>query len=271
MRSTFFAILCLALLGACASKRDGLKKQAELYFGAGTQNLMDQEYTLAMQNLLKANELEPNNSEIINNLGMAYYFKGETDSAIKLLNQSIKLNEKNTDARVNLASVYFNLGKINEAEKIYKTVLKDLTYDKQARTYYNLGIVEMNRSNIEGAEKYFKRSITEDENYCPAFFQLGLIQYKRRQFNTSLKNFKEASLGTCYNSPAPIYYQGLVLTELKQYEEARIKFEEINSRFSKSDYAAKARSKTIELNSIESKYKTEDTHASGKMLESPDF
>ncbi len=272
MKSAFFAILCLALLGACASKKEGMKsKQAELYFGAGTQNIMDQEYTLALQNLMKANELEPNNSEIINNLGMSYFFKGEVDLAIKYLEQAIKLNDKNTDAKVNLASIYFNQGKIEESEALYKKVLKDLTYDKHARTYYNLGIVELDKKNVDAAEKYFKRSLVEDDNYCPAYFQLGLVQFKRRQFNTALKNFKEATLGTCYNAPAPVYYQALTLSELRQYEDARIKFEEVITRFSKSDYSNKARVRTLELNKLESSYKTEDTHASRKLLESPDF
>lgn len=272
MRSAFFAILCLALLGACASKKEGMKsKQGELYFGAGTQNLLDQEYTLALQNLIKANDLEPNNSEIMNNLGMAYYFKGEVDLAVKYLEQAIILKDKNTDAKVNLASIYFNQGKADEAEALYKKVLKDLTYEKQARTYYNLGIVEIDRKNTDAAEKYFKRSLVEDDNYCPAYFQLGLMQFKRRQFNTALKNFKEAALGTCYNAPAPVYYQALTLAELKQYEDSRIRFEEVISRFAKSDYATKARAKTLELNKIESRYKMEDMHASGKVLESPDF
>lgn len=272
MKSTFLALLCLMLLGACASKKEGMKsKQAELYFGAGTQYMMDQEYTQALQSLMKANELEPNNSEIINNLGMAYYFKGEVDLAVKFLNQSIKLNDKNTDAKVNLASIYFNQGNADEAEALYKKVLKDLTYEKQARTYFNLGIVEADRKNMDGAEKYFKRSLQEDENYCPSYFQLGLLQYKRRQFNTALKNFKESSLGTCYNAPAPVYYQGLALSELKQFEDARLKFEEVISRFGKTDFAAKARARTLELNKLESKYKAEDFHASRKVLESPDF
>lgn len=257
---------------ACSSTANKTKKrQADLYFGAGTQSLMTQDYTDALKNLLKANELDPGNSGIINNLGMAYYFKGERDLAIKSLKQAIKLDEDNSDAKVNLASIYFRDGDIKNSEKIYKAVLKDLTYEKQARTLYNLGVIELQRLNKVAAENYFKKSIKEDGNFCPSFYQLGLLQYQRKQFNSALKNFKEASMGVCFDSPAAHYHQGLTLTALKRYNEAQMKFDEIDARFKKTEFAAKARAKMMELNELSKNNVSDEFHASGKVLESPDF
>lgn len=272
MKSTLFIILTLILVTSCASKSQELKeKQVGLYFGAGMQNLMDKQYTEALKNFLKANELDPNNSEILNNLGMSYYFKGEKDLAIKTLNKSLKINDDNSDARVNLASIYFQEKRFVEAEKTYKKVLKDLTYDKQTRTYYNLGILELNhKKDVRAAEAYFKKSIKEDDNYCPSYFQLGLIQYNKKQFKTALKNLKEASMGDCYESPAPHYYQALTLIDLGRYDDARIKLDEIETHFKKSIFAAKARAKAIEISNIESR-KSSESHASRKVLESPNF
>ena len=264
--------LSMLMLAACASKNSLQSKQAELYFGAGTQSLMAKEYTEALKNLLEANRLDPNNHEILTNLGMAYYFKGEKNLAIKTLKESVKINNKNSDAKLNLASIYYKDGDFDNAEKLYKKVLADLTYDKQARTYYNLGLLELQaRRDSVAAESYFKKSIKEDDNYCPAYYQLASIQYQRRQFNTALKNFKEASMGTCYESAAPHYYQALAMIELRRFEEARIKLDDIETRFPKTQFAAKARHKAIELNNIENRLKSSEAHASRKVLESPDF
>ena len=272
LKTVCLLTLAALFLVSCASKKDSLEaRQASLYFGAGTQSLMNNDYTEALRNLMKANELDPNNSEILNNLGMAYYFKGERDLALRNLNEAIKQNENNSDARINLASIHFKDGNYSEAERLYKQVLTDLTYDKQARTYYNLGMLEIQaRKNAVAAENYFKKSIKEDDNYCPAYHHLGLIQYNRRQFNSALRNFKEASMGTCYDAPAPHYYQALTMIELRRFEDARLKLDEIDTRFKKSSYAAKARSKAIELNKIENR-KSPESHASRKMFESPDF
>jgi type IV pilus assembly protein PilF len=271
LKSSAMLIMGLLMFTACASKKDDLRsKQAALYFGAGTQSLMDQQYTEALKNLLKANELDPNNTEVLNNLGMAYYFKGEKDLAIKTLNRALKIQEGNSDARTNLASIYYKENRFNEAEKIYKEVLRDLTYDKQARTFYNLGILELNvRKNTVAAENYFKKSIKEDDNFCPSYYNLGLIQYNRRQYNSALNNFKEASMGTCFESPAPNYYQALTLIELRRFDEARMKLDEIDTRFKKSVFAVKARAKAIEINDIENRKSS--AQASRNVLESPDF
>lgn len=269
IRTAMFA--AFLILTSCASNTKVSDKKSGIYFAAGTQSLMSKDYTDALKNLLKANELTPNNSEILNNLGMAYYFKNENDLAIKTLKRSLEINKNNSDARVNLASIYYKAGKISDAEKLYKIVLKDLTYDKQARTLFNLGLLELKaKNNSVAAENYFKKSIKEDDNYCPAYFHLGLLQFGRRQFNTALKNFKEASMGTCYDSPAPHYYQALSMIEIRRFEDARIKLDEIDTRFKKSVFAVKARSKVIELNELENR-KPIESHAARNVLESPDF
>ncbi len=265
-------LMALLILTSCASRQDDLNaKQASLYFGAGTQSLMDKQYTEALKNLLQANKLDPDNAEILNNLGMAYYFKGEEEVAVRTLMQALKIDENNSDAKVNLASIYYKNARYADAEKIYKQVLKDLTYDKQARTLFNLGLIESQiKKNNVAAENYFKKSIKEDDNYCPAYHHLGLVQYNRRQYNSALKNFKEASMGVCVDSPAPYYYQALSLIELRRYDDARMRLDEIDTRFKKSDYAQKARQKAIELTTIENK-RSSESHASRKVLESPDF
>lgn len=271
-KAASLCLLAMLVLTSCASKKDDLNsRQANLYFGAGTQSLMDKQYTEALKNLLQANALDPENSEILNNLGMAYYFKGEQELAVRTLKNALEIDENNSDAKVNLASIYFKDGRIADAEKIYKQVLKDLTYDKQARTLFNLGLIELqgHKDNV-AAENYFKKSIKEDDNYCPSYHHLALVQFNRRQFNSALKNFKEASMGTCNDSPAPHYYQALTLIELRRYDEARLKLDDIDARFKKSPFAQKARQKAHELTTIENR-RSSESHASRKVLESPDF
>lgn len=271
VKSVTLTFAVLMLVTSCASKKGIENKKAGIYFAAGTQSLMQKQYTDALKNLLEANKLNPNNAEILNNLGMAYYFKGEMELAVRTLKTTLKIDKNNSDAKINLASIAFKQGRVSEAERLYKSVLEDLTYDKQARTLYNLGILELEgKQNTVSAENYFKKSIKEDDNYCPAYYHLGLLQYNRRQFNSALKNFKEASMGTCYEIPAPHYYQALTLIQLKRYQDARIKLDDIDTRFKKSVFAVKAREKVVELNDIERRT-TIEAQASRKVLESPDF
>lgn len=264
--------LLLLFVGCASKERNNNLQQADLYFGAGTQALMEQDYTTALSNLLKAHELQPSSSEVLTNLAMAYYFKGQRDLAVKSLQQALKLNPSNSDARVNLASIYFNDGQLTDAEKIYHEVLKDLTYDKQARTYYNLALIELRlNKNSQKAEQYLLSSIKEDVNYCPSHLKLGQIQYQRRMLQNALRTFKEASRGTCYDSAAPHYYQALTLEELGRRDEARLKYEEVINRFSEDPFALQARTRVIGLNNNNDNFRTLESRSPRKVLESPEF
>lgn len=270
---SLLVLLALLSLVSCSSKEKDLRnKKANIHFGAGTQSLIAANYTEALTHLKKADELDPQNPDIMVNLGMAYYFKDEKDLAINYLKRSLEIKpEENSDARINLASIYFRDGNYAEAEKLYKQVLKDLTYDKQARTFYNLGMLEFEvKKNTVTAESYFKKSIKEDDNYCPAYFQLGILNYNRRQFKTALRNFKEASMGMCNESAAAHYYQGLTLIELRRFTDARLKFDEVDGRFKKSIYSSKARTKLVEMNSLELKT-SEDTQVSKRLIDVSEF
>lgn len=263
--------VCLvAVLFSCSSHNKETLKKADTYFGAGTQYLMNQDYTQALTHLKRANELTPGRAEIINNLAMAYYFKGETDLAVTELRRALKLAPENSDAKVNLGTIFYHQGRFEQAEALYKKVLKDLTYDKQARTYYNLGMLEVHKKKSHGtAEHYFSKSIIEDENYCPSHYQLGLLKYERRDFKAALKSFRDSTLGSCYDRPGSHWYQALSMIQLKQFTEARIKLDEIETRFKNTTFAVKARSKIIELNELEFQ-RPETSHASGTML-TPDL
>ena len=131
-----------SLLGCSTKKQKKITlRKAELYYGHGTENLISRNYTKALEFLLKANELDPDNSKIINNMAMAYYFKKQRNTAINLLKKAIKLDPKNSDAKNNLASIYVDSNMLQEAKDLYKQVQKDLIYSHQYRTFYNLAVI----------------------------------------------------------------------------------------------------------------------------------
>ncbi|MES2528030.1 MAG: tetratricopeptide repeat protein [Bdellovibrionota bacterium] len=263
--------IVLAGLVSCASKPKEINKTAQIYFNAGTSSLMNKEYTEALTNMLKANELAPNNPDILNNLGMAYYFKGDTDLALKALTLSLKINPKNSDARTNLGSIYYQSGRFQEAETHYKEVLKDLTYDKQARTYYNLGIISLEqKKDPKQAETYFNLSLKEAEDYCPAHYKLGSIAFAKRDFNKAYRSFREATMGTCLNSAAAHYQQAMAMIELRRFSDARMKLDEVENRFKNSTYAVKARTKMLELDELQRQYKSIEA-SSPRKVTSPEY
>jgi type IV pilus assembly protein PilF len=252
MQSLSFIFLATTLLFSCASKVDkAVMKKADIHFTYGTEELFNKNYTQAITHLLKAAELDPENDKVHNNLAMAYYFKEEKEMAIKHTKRALEINPKNTDALVNLASLHFEEGDLQKAEKIYLEALKDLTFEKHARTYYNLGLIEVQRKNLNKGRAYLDKSLKQSEDFCPSWLQLGLLDLKARKPKDAAKKFHQARMGSCANDPAPLYWHAVAIMETKEYLNARMKFDELETRFPDSDYSRLAHQKLTEITLLE--------------------
>lgn len=249
-----FCLIVFTTLIACSSnnKFSESEKKADIFYQSGTQNLVSKKYTEALNDFLEALKLDPKNSEIHNNLGMTYFFKNELNLAMMHLKKSIELDPKNMDPVNNLASLYFTKGNYPEAKINYEKILKDLTYQNQFRTYYNLGLIEFVQKNRPKARELFNKAIADNENYCPAYFQLGSLDFEEQNYQSAYDNFKNAGIGECINNAAEAnYYQALTSWKLGNTERAKLKFIDITKRFPKSPTATRAQMQLERLEKIE--------------------
>lgn len=242
----------LALSISCSTntleKRTPEQKKADVYYGQGTADLVNKEYTQALINLKKAKELNPDDSQVRNNLGMAYYFKNQIPLAQLELEDAIRLNSKNSEARVNLGSLYMEKNELGEARKQFEKVLEDLTFNNQYRNYYNLGLLSLKEGDRQSAFSNLEKSIKEKEDFCPAHFKLGELYSEEYKFQKALHSFKESGKGTCVSQPAPFYHQALTLINLNRPEEAMVKLKEVMEKFPGTRFSTLA---NIQLKKLE--------------------
>ena len=272
--------LIAILFASCASNELADKtteqKKSEIYYGQGTSELVKKNYTQALINLLKAKEFEPNDSQIRNNLGMAYYFREQPELAEKELLKAIDLDHKNSDARINLGSIYMEKNRLKEARFQYEQVLLDLTYTGQFRNYYNLAVLSLKEGDRASGFEFLFKSIKEKEEYCQAHFKLGELYFEEYKFKQALQSFQESAKGTCVTEPAPHYQQALALMNLNRFEEARIKLKEIMDKFPKTRFNTlagvqiKKITKELHEQSATGNFQTEVIKES-KTIESPNF
>ncbi len=269
-------IFSLIFVFGCASspkEKTKAEKKAEIYYGKGTNDLLNGQYTSALKNLLEANSLKPNDSDILNNLGMAYFFKTKEGTAIRYVKKALEINPKNTKARLNLATLYTNTNQLEEAKKQFHIVLEDLTYEGQYKTYYNLGQLYLKTKNVQKALNYFKQSLSENPQYCASHFFMGEIYFQRQEYKNALESYKSAGYGVCYNNPKPIYHQALSYIQLKEYDTARVKLEEVIERFKPTEYGKKAENQLQALNSanLGMQFKLQPNRKKTRNILSPDF
>lgn len=230
-KSALVVASTLILSISCSSnqleKKSPEERKAEVYYGQGTTDLVNKDYSQALINLLEAKRLDPKNSQVRNNLGMTYYFKNQPQLAETELKEAIRLNGKNSEARLNLGTLYLERNQLKEAREYFESVLADLTFNNQYRNYYNLALLALKEGDRQSAFSHLESSLKEKNDYCPAHFKLGEMYSEEYKFQQALKAFKEAGKGTCVSLPAPIYHQGITLLNLNRNDEAQTKFKEV--------------------------------------------
>ena len=249
-----FISIALFLFSCSSNKSHELSvkhKKAKLHYQHGTGKLINREYTAALDHLLKAEKFNSEDSKIQNNLGMAYYFKGELRLAETHLLMSIGLDGKNSDARNNLASLYYNQKKYSKAEKQYRIIAKDLVYNKQFRVLYNLSLIELKKDRVNEAKILLNKSIAEKKDYCIAHLKLGQLEESEHQYQKALSHYRSAISGNCYNYPAPHYYLGNLYIQLQKPIAAQQKFRTLLRKFPDSHYAKISNFKLKEIRDME--------------------
>jgi type IV pilus assembly protein PilF len=255
MKNMLFLLSLVVLSTSCSSNANREltteQRKAEVYYTQGTNELVNKNYQKALTNLLAAKELDPKDSKIRNNLGMAYYFREQLALAEEELKTAISLDEKNTDARLNLGSLYMSKNRFKEARTLFEKAAKDLTFTNQYRNYYNLALLSLAEGDRRQAFVYLEKSIKEREDYCTAHFKLGELYAEEFRFQQALASFREAGKGTCVSEPAPLYHQALALQNLNRPAEAKRKFTEVMEKFSSTRFSTMAGIQLKKINNNE--------------------
>ena len=96
--------------------KESAKVKTKLYYGQGTEMLVKKEYSKALEYLLEAQKLDPKDSEIQNNLGMAYFSKKRSEKGKISFIKAVELDPKNSNARNNYASILFREGNLQRSQ-----------------------------------------------------------------------------------------------------------------------------------------------------------
>jgi len=149
------------------------KEQAEISRNLGKVYLTDKNYTYALRELLKAEELYPDDHLLQNYLGIAYRQKGKPDLAIKHFKKALKLKHDYAPARNNMGAAYFYKKDWDSAIACYKEVAGNILYATPYYPLYNLGTVYYEKKEYKLSEKYFLAAIEKRPNYFDALHGLG--------------------------------------------------------------------------------------------------
>ena len=245
-------LLSIILSGCSSMQKNTSKKKAKIFYQYGSQKLAEGRYTIALENLISANEENPNDPDIINNLALAYYYKKRPSIAKKLLKSVIKIAPNHSDALNNLGTLNMKEGNLDQAEKYFQQVSNHLLFKKQFIIYHNLSKIAEKKGKIKLSRHYNKKSLEEFDHYCPALFHRGLLFYQEKKWQQADKALKKASKGVCYNYTGNHFYRALSLKQLNQLKQAEEILEKLNTDFPKNSYQTQTKLELEKIRSLKS-------------------
>ena len=149
-------------------------------------NLINAEYNL--KEVLKD---EPGNFIVLNNLGSIYLAKNNLKKAKKFFSKAIDIKQDYSTAIFNLAKINDEMGKKNEAIRLYKNAIK---HDpNNLGFYYSLSRVDENFyvvDNIEHIKIILKKKIS-DFNKSSGFFILAHDERRKKNLEKEFKYLNE--------------------------------------------------------------------------------
>jgi type IV pilus biogenesis/stability protein PilW len=192
-------VLSFSMMGAmmgmtgCASDQKKLKKQrAEAIRDLGEAYMAQREYTRALREFLKAEEIYPDDPYLHNDLGVTYMAKGNLSLAIGHFHKALKIKPDYSPARNNLGSAYLEQENWEAAIECFKAVKDDLLYGTPHYPMTNLGFVYFKLGDYEQAVYYYTEALEIAPNFPMAHHGLGQVYMAMGKYDEAVKTLEKA-------------------------------------------------------------------------------
>lgn len=140
--------------------------------------------------LRKVCDLYPDYSPAFEDLGILYATHHDP-LALEYLNTAIRIDPKNTNAMYGVAMYYQELGKIEQAEEVYKQILDINSNHKDA--WHNRGYIQLfTYGDYDLAIEYFTRAIQCDDTFIEAIANRGCAYELKGDINNAEGDFRTA-------------------------------------------------------------------------------
>ncbi len=165
--SLFLVILLSTIACTATQTQQKQQRQATAYRELAEAYFIEQRYTLALQELLKAEKLRPDNALIHNDLGLVYMMKDRLDLSVQHFKRAIKIKPTYAEAVNNLATALLRQAEWDEAIIYLDQLTRSLFYATPQYALLNLGSAYFHKKDYTQAEKYYRLTIKHYDDGFP--------------------------------------------------------------------------------------------------------
>ncbi len=242
-KNLFCCVLASILLTGCSllNAKKEERTVAQMKIDLANSQIHAGNTARAFQTLAEVKKQDPNNPELYNALGMAYFRRGRFEQAVENFQKAIELKPDYLDAQNNLGLVYIEMGRTDEGIQVLKLLTKNLKYLSQEKAHFNLALGYLRKGEVQLAKESAMESLRFGKPICPAYgvygqtlFLDGLYQRAEDVLTEAIKTCKE--FADEFN-----YIKGLSQFGMGQKEKAIATLQAILKDTPTSPFAVKAK------------------------------
>ena len=188
-------VTCLLVLaaGCGTTQNEELQKlQAKNSYENAVRNLTANRLALGMAALKEAIQLDPQNAQFHNTLGLVYLNLGRPIDGQAEIEMAIELDKNNADYNHNLGIALAQQGKFEEAIAAYKKAISFPTYSTPEVAYYNMGEAFIRLRKPQEAVESFRAAIQLEPTMVAAHYGLGLALSQAGKPDEAKAAFRQA-------------------------------------------------------------------------------
>jgi Tfp pilus assembly protein PilF len=206
----------------------------------------------ALEELLKAVELNPKNPDAHNLLGLVFLRKAaeaeelssraqclrgeelrlekeDMDAQFRRaedqLREAVRLKGDFSDALNNLAVVAIHFGRYDEAIALAERALANIVYREPYAAEGNLGLAYMNKNDFARATKALRQALFEQPQFCVGRYRLAKVYYEQKEYDRAAEELEKVTADKACPIQEAYHLAGLVLLRQKERAQAAAMFE----------------------------------------------
>jgi type IV pilus assembly protein PilF len=208
---------------------------AQIHYDLGIQQQQSGDVHSAYSQFQKSLELDPNFAEAHNALGILLHIAfGRPQEAIAQYQSAIAIRPTFSEAKTNLANVYLDEARYDEAILLYREVLNDMLYPTPYIAQGNLGWAIYKKSGgqkdqVKQAIQHIKSAVITNPKFCLGYKNLGTIEGEQGEVAESCKSFAKYR-EACPDVADAYYREGVCLARMGDKTSARQRFADCQSK-----------------------------------------
>ncbi len=201
MRKLVIAFIAIFILGCATMSNEERIQQASAHYQLGVSYMNDNNIQPAFVEFQKAIELNPQDKESLNAIGLIYLLKLENyQKAVEYFERALKIDRSFSEALNNLGYAYEMMERFNDAVMAYKSALTNPLYRSAEKAFNNLGRVYYRLKRYNEAIEAYKESLRRFSSFHLPYYGLALCYNALGRYGDAATALKKAlDLDPSYN------------------------------------------------------------------------